>query len=197
MAEIKKYRNFSGVIYPDSTSYDCETVKNNIKSRFKQWAFCLHDSDVNDDGELKKAHIHWVGAGDARTLVSCAKILGLAEHDIEICKNCKIMVRYLIHLDDSDKYQYLPSDIESNWKNLDIILRDESEGALCKDLCTAKTQMSWYDLIQYAIDTNSFDVLRRNLGLIDRVSQEWEKWHPVEEPRQPFPRYPFRGADGM
>lgn len=197
MADAKKIRNFSGVLYPDSESYNCDEVISRIKSKFKQWAFCLHDMDVNDEGELKKAHIHWVGAGDARTLASCAKILGLKENEIEICKNCKLMVRYLLHLDDPDKYQYPADDLDTNWKNVEQIIRTADEGILCKDLCTAKTQMSWYDLIQYSIDTCSFDVLRRNLGLIKLVNEEWEKWNPPDEATKPFPRHPFRSADGM
>lgn len=54
MADMKKIRNFSGVLYPDSESYNCDEVISRIKSKFKQWAFCLHDMDVNDEGELKK-----------------------------------------------------------------------------------------------------------------------------------------------
>lgn len=52
MADAKKIRNFSGVLYPDSESYNCDEVISRIKSKFKQWAFCLHDMDVNDEGEF-------------------------------------------------------------------------------------------------------------------------------------------------
>ena len=197
MADSKKYRNFSGVIYPDSTSYDFDTVKDRIKSKFKQYAFCLHDMDVTDDGELKKPHVHWVATGDPRSLSACAKLLGLQEHEVEVTKNCKSMIRYLLHLDDPDKFQYSPDCLESNWKNLEQIIRVVDEGVLCKDLCSAKTQMSWYDLIQYSIDTCSFDVLRRNLGIIKLVNEEWEKYHPIDSCNVPFPRHPFRGADGI
>lgn len=193
----KKIRNFAGVIYPDSTSYNCDDVIERIKCKFKQWAFCCHDTDFDDEGNRKKTHIHWVGAGDARTMASCAKILGLPEHDIEICRNTKLMVRYLLHLDDPDKCQYPPEALDTNWKNVDQIIRNIDEGILCKDLCSAKTQMSWYDLIQYSIDTCSFDVLRRNLGLIKLVNEEWEKWNPPDDATSPFPRHPFRSADGM
>ena len=175
----KKIRNFAGVIYPDSESYNCDEVISRIKSKFKQWAFCCHDTDFDDEGNHKKTHIHWVGAGDARTMASCAKILGLPEHDIEICRNSKLMVRYLLHLDDPDKCQYPPEALDTNWKNIDQIIRNADEGILCKDLCSAKTRMSWYDLIQYSIDTCSFDVLRRNLGLIKLVNEERGK---VESP---------------
>lgn len=197
MADNKKIRNFSGVLYPDSESYNCNEVIDRIKSKFKQWAFCLHDMDVNDEGELKKAHIHWVGAGDARTLASCAKILGLKENEIEICKNCKLMVRYLLHLDDPDKFQYPVEELNSNWKNIDSILRNDSEGTLAIDLACAKTSMSWLDLGKYANERGCFDVFRRNMTFIKLVNEEWEKWNPPDEATKPFPQHPFRSADGM
>ena len=53
MADAKKIRNFSGVLYPDSESYNCDEVISRIKSKFKQWAFCLHDMDVNDERILR------------------------------------------------------------------------------------------------------------------------------------------------
>lgn len=193
----KKIRNFAGVIYPDSTSYNCDAVIERIKSKFKQWAFCCHDTDFDDEGNRKKTHIHWVGSGDARTMAACAKILGLPEHDIEICRNTKLMVRYLLHLDDPDKCQYPPEALDTNWNNVEQIIRTADEGILCKDLCSAKTHMSWFDLIQYSIDTCCFDILRRNLGLIKLVNEEWEKWNSPDEATKPFPRHPFRSADGM
>lgn len=50
----KKIRNFAGVIYPDSESYSCDEVISRIKSKFKQWAFCCHDTDFDDEGNRKK-----------------------------------------------------------------------------------------------------------------------------------------------
>lgn len=197
MADNKKIRNFSGVLYPDSESYNCNEVIDRIKSKFKQWAFCLHDMDVNDEGELKKAHIHWVGAGDARTLASCAKILGLKENEIEICKNCKLMVRYFLHLDDPDKYQYAAEDLDTNWKNIDQIIRTADEGSLALDLANAKTEMSWLDLGKYAVERGCFDVFRRNIKFIQLVNFEFEQWNPVDDACKPFPRHPFRGSDGL
>lgn len=164
-----KYRVFSGVIYPDSESYNSLDVLETLKIKFKEWAYCLHDSDVNDDGNLKKAHIHWVGRGDPRTLSAVSKFLGLSEHDIELGKNFKALVQYLIHLNNPEKAQYSVDSVVTNIPDIGNMLRNLSEGQLVKDLCTAKIRMSWYDLVQYAIENDCYDVLRRNLGVVKLV----------------------------
>lgn len=173
-----KKRVFSGVIYPDSTIYDYKAVMEEVKRRFKEWAFCVHDSDVDDEGNPKKLHIHWVGRGDPRTLAAVAKFLGLAEHDVEIGRNFNSLVQYLIHLNDPDKFQYSPDSVLTNIPDIGKYLRKLSEGQLVKDLASAKVEMSWYDLIQYAVEADCYDVLRRNLGIIKLV---WEEYHARDD----------------
>lgn len=167
-----KYRVFSGVIYPDSTSYNSIQVIETLKSKFKEWAYCLHDSDINDDGELKKPHIHWVGRGDPRTLSAVAKFLGIKDNDVVLGKNFKALIQYLIHLNNPEKAQYSIENVVTNIPDIGSMLRNLSEGQLCKDLASAKCRMSWYDLIQYAIENDCFDVLRRNMPLIKCVWME-------------------------
>lgn len=170
-----KYRVFSGVIYPDSESYNSVEVLETLKAKFKEWAYCLHDQDVNDDGELKKPHIHWVGRGDPRTLSAVAKFMGLNDHDIELGKNFKALIQYLIHMNNPEKYQYLPDDVVSNIPDISKFLRNLSEGQLVKDLASAKFRMSWYDLVQYATENDCFDVLRRNTPLLKLIWAEATK----------------------
>lgn len=171
MAE-KKFRSFAGTLYPDSESYDCETLLSTIRSKFIDWAYILHDKDVNENGELKKPHIHWVGRATPRCLSVVSNFLGLPENDIEAVKNFDNMVMYLIHLNDIDKFQYSPDDVETNLPNIGQLLRRQSEGQIVKDLASAKMQKSWYDLVQYAVDIDSYDILRRNLGLIRLIWEE-------------------------
>lgn len=171
MAE-KKFRSFAGTLYPDSESYDCETLLSTIRSKFIDWAYILHDKDVNENGELKKPHIHWVGRATPRCLSVVSTFLGLPENDIEVVKNFDNMVMYLIHLNDIDKFQYSPDDVETNLSNIGQLLRRKSEGQIVKDLASAKMQKSWYDLVQYAVETDSYDVLRRNLGVIRLIWEE-------------------------
>lgn len=164
-----KYRVFSGVVYPDSESYDSVKVLETLKIKFKEWAYCLHDMDVTDDGELKKSHIHWVGRGDPRTLSAVANFLCLSEHDIELGKNFKALVQYLIHLNNPEKYQYPADSVVTNISEIGQLLRNLSEGQIVKDLASAKFRMSWYDLVQYAVENDAFDVLRRNTPLLKLI----------------------------
>ena len=176
----KKYRSFAGTLYPDSESYDCERLLSVIRSKFIDWAYILHDKDTDDNGELKKPHIHWVGRATPRTLSVVSNFLGLPENDIEVVKNFDNMVMYLIHLNDIDKFQYSPDDVDTNLPNIGQLLRRKSEGQIVKDLASAKMEKSWFDLVQYAVDTESYDVLRRNLGVIRLI---WEEFN-LEESRR-------------
>ena len=58
---VKEGRNFLGVLYPDSESYDCQKVLSRIEDTFVDFAYIVHDMDVNENGEIKKTHIHWCG----------------------------------------------------------------------------------------------------------------------------------------
>lgn len=168
----KKFRSFAGTLYPDSESYDCETLLSTIRSKFIDWAYILHDKDTDANGVLKKPHIHWVGRATPRCLSVVSNFLCLPENDIEVVKNFDNMVMYLIHLNDIDKFQYSPDDVETNLPNICQLLRRQSEGQIVKDLASAKMQKSWYDLVQYAVETESYDVLRRNLGVIRLIWEE-------------------------
>lgn len=168
----KKFRSFAGTLYPDSESYDCEILLSTIRSKFIDWAYILHDKDVDKNGDLKKPHIHWVGRATPRCLSVVSNFLGLPENDIEVVKNFDNMVMYLIHLNDIDKFQYSPDDVETNLPNIGQLLRRQSEGQIVKDLASAKMQKSWYDLVQYAVDIDSYDILRRNLGVIRLIWEE-------------------------
>ena len=185
----KKFRSFAGTLYPDSESYDCEQLLSIIRSKFIDWAYILHDKDTDDNGELKKPHIHWVGRATPRTLSVVSNFLGLPENDIEVVKNFDNMVMYLIHLNDIDKFQYSPDDVESNLPNIGQLLRRKSEGQIVKDLASAKLEKSWYDLVQYAVETESYDVLRRNLGVIRLIWEEfqYENSRRLADGREPFP----------
>lgn len=185
----KKFRSFAGTLYPDSESYDCETVLSTIRSKFIDWAYILHDKDVNENGELKKSHIHWVGRATPRCLSVVSNFLGLPENDIEVVKNFDNMVMYLIHLNDIDKFQYSPDDVETNLPNIGQLLRRQSEGQIVKDLASAKMQKSWYDLVQYAVDNDSYDIFRRNLGVIRLIWEEvqFADAKRLEDGRDVFP----------
>ncbi len=100
-----KDRKFQGVLYPDSESYCCDDVLNILKSTFPEFAYILHDKDTDENGELKKPHIHWVGRlKAARYLAALADDLGIAENMIERCRSFDAFIRYLIHDGSTVKY---------------------------------------------------------------------------------------------
>lgn len=105
--EAKRVRDFGGVIYPDSESYSFEEVLDAIQETFEAWAYICHDMDVDETGASKKPHVHWYGRfKEAKTVSSVAKKLGLAQNEIEIIKKSKFYLRYLIHADNPEKFQY-------------------------------------------------------------------------------------------
>lgn len=81
-----------------------------------------HEKDLSDDGHLKTPHYHivLVFSGSYRVGTILKKIMdvfnGLNENQISIdkCSSVSAQTRYLIHLDDFDKYQYDSVDIETN-----------------------------------------------------------------------------------
>lgn len=150
--QLQTARSFCGIFYPDSTAYDWEIVKNNVKFNWKFYYICYHDKDTYTDEEIaesafadttdeektvlqgqKKPHYHVVvNSSNPCTLAMATKkfglkCVGLADPEyaggdqsnyIEICGNAhnkydvKGYVRYLVHKDNPEKYQYPISAIE-------------------------------------------------------------------------------------
>lgn len=77
---------------------------------------CQHDKDVSEKtGELKKAHTHIILMFEEKT--SYSQVLGMfmpgffANDYLERVKNLVGAMRYLIHIDNKEKAQYLPSEV--------------------------------------------------------------------------------------
>lgn len=112
----KQSRIFLGVLYPDSDSYDCQKVISRLEDNFLDLAYIIHDMDVDENGELKKPHIHWCGKRSSPSPISTvANALGIADNNIEFCKSWKYSLRYLIHADNPEKYQYPPDKVTANF----------------------------------------------------------------------------------
>ncbi len=120
---MSRSRTFCFVLYPDDES-QMETFKY-IVSNF-DYAYILHDKDtysndvidkdtnelVNRAGDLKKPHYHFIiSFKNPRKADKLKEELKLSH--IETC-NFYFYSRYLIHLDDKDKYQYSQLDIKTN-----------------------------------------------------------------------------------
>ena len=75
-----------------------------------------HDRDSNPEtGELIEPHTHFlIEYQTPRKILTVANLLEVMPNFIEICKSKKASLRYLIHLDDREKYQYRHEDVIHN-----------------------------------------------------------------------------------
>lgn len=112
-------RNWTFELYPDSMDPDYRSKLNSLHC---QWAESpLHDKDKRANGEYKKAHIHIVLCFEGNKTYEqikeiCKEVKGVIAPKESKEESAKVhsirgMVRYLIHLDDADKYQYERSGI--------------------------------------------------------------------------------------
>lgn len=102
----KRARLFSIILYEDTTDYNIKEVLFNIKSN-KYYAYILHNKDKDNKGAFKKPHYHIIIRLDnASTIKALSKKIGIKENYIQVIKNERSYIRYLIHFDDADKYQY-------------------------------------------------------------------------------------------
>lgn len=176
MAE--QYRAWGGVLYPDSDAYDCGIRQLAVKTVFDRYGFILHDKDVDENGVLKKPHIHWVGYCESpKTLNGLAALLGWPKNELQIWSSWKKSVRYLVHLDNKDKYQYLSSEIFDYNFSLDNLLNDKSseaeEAKLLLEHIWSGQVVSLSNLGCWAMNNNCWSTFRRNYSFFKDAWKEY------------------------
>lgn len=88
---------------------DIERIKANI-NEFPFYAYIIHDKD-----EGKTPHIHFVlNITGCRTIKSICEVLECDYQDVQVARRPRGSIRYLIHIDDIDKYQYKKEQIITN-----------------------------------------------------------------------------------
>lgn len=108
---IKK-RNWGGVVYPESAPVDWKEI---LTIKGLTWACSpKHDQDVDPTGDPKKEHYHIIlsfpGPTTDKTVNDIMKELN---QPIAIpLESVRGYYRYFTHMDNPDKFQYDPKDIE-------------------------------------------------------------------------------------
>lgn len=125
--KVRSLRTFAMVLYPDSDSYDCESVLTDVISNY-DYAWIKHDKDVDEDGVLKKEHIHCLVAFSSPRKESWI-LNRFKQSHIEIISSTAAYLRYMTHseLDDSTKYIYLDSELHMSSKFKAIFDKDVKE----------------------------------------------------------------------
>lgn len=112
----RSLRTFAMVLYPDTSAYNCESIMSDVMSNY-DFAWIKHDKDVDEDGVLKKVHIHCMVSFNSPRKESWV-LSRFKQSHIEIISSVPAYLTYLTHsdLDDSTKYIYPDSDLHMSKK---------------------------------------------------------------------------------
>lgn len=184
-------RIYEIVSYEDSENLNTDVIHKFILNKFPdaEYAYALHDKDVNDDGSAKKAHTHHLIRFDREKSINVvARELGIQPSQINWKANWEYSVQYLIHKNAPDKYQYDKSFIHGNC-DIDIILqtrfdrKEAHEEAERKELSAIVDYIAMHDgiitmfmLYKFCIDNGIWSSYRRNYSIIKDMLFEGREW---------------------
>ena len=102
----EKGRDWTFIVYPESAPEQWREILDNTHLRWIESP--LHDKDVNEDGEIKKPHWHILLSFDGPVTLKAVEKIALQLNCPEPRKvgSGKGLVRYMIHKDNPEKYQY-------------------------------------------------------------------------------------------
>lgn len=169
-----RVRNFATIIYPES-------APENFKEIIADWhipAFLspLHDKDVNPDGEIKKAHYHLMlmfqgPKSDEYVKKYFDEVSGVG---IKRIASVVGMARYLVHMDNPEKYQYNRNDV-SSFAGADyeeLVTKSADEDRLIIELSQIVVEKdidNVQDLFVLCLNDQRFDLIRQ----LTRKSSYW------------------------
>ena len=92
-----------------------DKIIDRCKEIAKHYYVILHDSDADENGELKKEHYHILMAFSSPQQINTvfnkfAEFTEIKQNSIELIRNGNGYKRYLCHVDNPEKHQY-PSDL--------------------------------------------------------------------------------------
>lgn len=107
----QRARTWTFIVYPESAP---ENWRDLLDEYHVPWVESpLHDKDINPDGTVKKAHWHVILLFDGKKSYEQVKELtdSINAPIPQKTANTKGLVRYLIHMDNPEKYQYKREEI--------------------------------------------------------------------------------------
>lgn len=168
---------FCGILYPDDESqqYAIECFR---KGKYKV-VYILHDRDLDEEGNLKKPHYHFIiRFCNQRFLSPVAKELQIQENYIQCCSSFASQSCYIIHIDEPLKAQYLAEEVEGN--NLtefyEAIEKKQNVEAFkvqkIIEYIHNHELLSYKQLVLWCCSNGFFDVLRRCYSIIKDIKLE-------------------------
>ena len=201
-----KSQNYTVTLYTDNESdkLKLEYIKLNYN-----YAYILHDKDIWTKeelerhiekegkepnwkpGENKKEHIHVnIYLNSQRNLETIAKELNIEENRIEVIKDIRKMTRYLIHLDDKQKYQYDVRDIYTNiYERIQKYLKNqgleqEDIKKIYEFIYRKDSYIYFSEVLDFVIFNNIYASFRRGISIIKELITEHNKLYLQKEQYQ-------------
>lgn len=178
MVNNERSSNWNLVLYPQEDKTHELALK--IIKKDYDYACIVHDNDLDSKGEIKKSHTHVVlHFKNQRWRNSIALDLGITPNYLEKCRNLENSLKYLIHYNDFDKYQYDISDVEGTLKQklLEILeYSDMTESdkflELVNFIHSYPVHLTLHDFLQYVCSTSLFSVYRRSAMTFNQLIKE-------------------------
>lgn len=166
-----------GIIYPFEDESHKFAYSLLCENKYKS-VFIVHDRDYDDDGNLKKSHVHFlIKFQNARSLDSVAKEMQIDVNYLQKCSSFNSYATYLIHLDEPLKTQYLPEEVCGNLyvDFLNALNKADTESLKVKkiiDYIYNSEIMRLSYLVRWVCDNGLYDVFRRNYRMFKDIKDE-------------------------
>lgn len=198
-SQPKRGRNWVFVIYPGDSLPEGEPFKTLDEEKVPYFLSPVHDKDMNADETQKKPHQHLIVMFEGNK--SEAQMNALAEKfgcpRPKMVQNLRSMARYLCHLDNPEKAQYLVEDVKQGYgadyskiinltENVYIVIAEMMDFIADNDI------RYYSDLLEYArthndvwfralIDKCRENVYRYIYSRATKLEKEEEKLTPEEQ----------------
>lgn len=193
---VKRGRNWTIIVYPDSAPDDWRDLLD--KYHIPWIESPLHDKDTNPDGTVKKAHWHVLLLFDGNKSYQQVKDITAKLNTVnpQRVESARGMVRYMVHLDNPEKYQYDVKDIKAHGgADIDTLMKPTATNRLqtLKEIITYihdNQVTNFMDLLMYTIQNNDdwFNIMAdyNTLVITKAIDAQWQKSKakPVTQPTQ-------------
>lgn len=153
----------------------CDNKKNMnsleyIKRFYDNYIYILHDHDINDTGSPKKPHYHVLLVFDnQKKLSTLENQTQIERNNVYYINTLDGQLRYLIHLDDEDKYQYSKDEVHgslymmSKFRKAIQSQKDEEEQVTSiVEFIECCNPHSLSEVLHFVLDNNLYSTYRRN-----------------------------------
>lgn len=179
-SKIKNERSlyWNLILYPDE-DISHKNALEYIQHHYS-YAYIIHNKDIDQNGELKKPHVHCViKFNNYRWKNAISEELNIPSNYLQKCNNLKSSLEYLIHFNEDDKTHYNINEVFGDLKiKLEYYLQDrnitESEKVLqlIDFIDSYDDNLSVKDFIIFCCHKNMYDIYRRNAYSFNKILEE-------------------------